>query len=163
MDTAGRDSALIAHECPQGGMHVLSDAVILELLDPEGRPVAPGEPGEIVITDLNSHEAPFIRYATGDIAVMSSRRCPCGRALPLLERIGRALERFHRGARWQDHQLASADLLRSAKSKGWNASGSARRRSIVSTCKWFAVPTLLAMRKTASAAIGRSFSGRLFP
>jgi phenylacetate-CoA ligase len=83
----GRDSALIAHECPQGGMHVLSDAVILELLDPEGRPVAPGGPGEIVITDLNSHEAPFIRYATGDIAVMSSRSCPCGRALPLLDAV----------------------------------------------------------------------------
>ena len=83
----GRDSALIAHECPQGGMHVLADAVILETLDPQGRPVPPGEPGEIVITDLYSHEAPFIRYATGDIAVLSARRCPCGRALPLLERV----------------------------------------------------------------------------
>jgi phenylacetate-CoA ligase len=83
----GRDSALIAHECPQGGMHILSDAVILELLDAEGRPVRDGESGEIVITDLYSHEAPFIRYATGDMAVMSSRRCPCGRALPLLERV----------------------------------------------------------------------------
>src|SRR3954451_14523097 len=67
----GRDSALIAHECPSGGMHVLADAVIVELLDGDGRPVRPGEPGEIVITDLYSHEAPFIRYATGDIAVMS--------------------------------------------------------------------------------------------
>jgi phenylacetate-CoA ligase len=83
----GRDSALIAHECPQGGMHVLSDALILELIDTTGRPVAVGESGEIVITDLYSHEVPFIRYATGDIAVMSLRRCPCGRALPLLERI----------------------------------------------------------------------------
>lgn len=83
----GRDSALIAHECPQGGMHVLSDAVILELLDAQGHPVPPGEPGEIVITDLYSHEFPFIRYATGDVAVMSNRRCPCGRALPLLERV----------------------------------------------------------------------------
>ena len=83
----GRDSALIAHECPQGGMHVLADAVILETFDPQGQPVPPGEPGEIVITDLYSHEAPFIRYATGDIAVLSARRCPCGRALPLLERV----------------------------------------------------------------------------
>lgn len=83
----GRDSALIAHECPQGGMHVLADAVILELLDAQGHPVLPGEPGEIVITDLHSHEAPFIRYATGDIAVMSSRHCACGRALPLLDTV----------------------------------------------------------------------------
>jgi phenylacetate-CoA ligase len=78
---------LIAHECPQGGLHILSDAVILELIAPDGRPAPPGEPGEIVITDLYSHEAPFIRYATGDIAVMSSKRCPCGRALPVLEAI----------------------------------------------------------------------------
>ena len=83
----GRDSALIAHECPQGGMHVLTDALVLEIVDAEGRPVAPGEAGEIVITDLYSHEAPFIRYATGDIAVMGSRPCSCGRALPLLDRI----------------------------------------------------------------------------
>ena len=83
----GRDSALIAHECPQGGMHILADAVILETLDPQGRPVPAGEAGEIVITDLYSHEAPFIRYATGDIGVVSSRRCGCGRALPMLERV----------------------------------------------------------------------------
>jgi phenylacetate-CoA ligase len=82
-----RDSALIAHECPQGGMHVLADAVILELLDTDGHAVPLGQPGEIVITDLYSHEAPFIRYATGDIAVLSSRRCSCGRALPLLESV----------------------------------------------------------------------------
>jgi phenylacetate-CoA ligase len=83
----GRDSALIAHECPQGGMHILADAVIVELVDPQGRPVPPGEPGEIVVTDLYSHEAPFIRYGTGDLAVMSGRRCKCGRVLPVLERV----------------------------------------------------------------------------
>jgi phenylacetate-CoA ligase len=83
----GRDSALIAHECPSGGMHVLSDAVILELIDADGRAVAPGQPGEIVITDLYSHEVPFIRYATGDIAIMSAQQCACGKPLPLLERV----------------------------------------------------------------------------
>ena len=44
-------------------------------------------PGQIVVTDLYSEEAPFIRYATGDVGVASSRICPCGRALPLLEHI----------------------------------------------------------------------------
>jgi phenylacetate-CoA ligase len=83
----GRDSALIAHECPQGGMHVLADALILEIVDAHGEPLPAGEPGEIVITDLFSHEFPFIRYATGDVGVMARRRCGCGRALPLLERV----------------------------------------------------------------------------
>jgi phenylacetate-CoA ligase len=83
----GRDSGFIAHECPSGGMHIMADTVITEVVNAAGLPVPIGEPGEIVVTDLDSHEAPFLRYATGDIGVLSHRRCPCGRALPLLERI----------------------------------------------------------------------------
>jgi len=83
----GRDSGFIAHECPQGGMHLIADAVITEIVAADGRPAAVGEPGEIVVTDLYSHEAPFIRYATGDIGVLSASRCACGRPLPLIERI----------------------------------------------------------------------------
>ena len=65
----------------------MADAVIAEFLDPSGRPVPAGEPGEIVVTDLYSEDAPFLRYKTGDIGVLSSRRCPCARPLPLLERL----------------------------------------------------------------------------
>jgi phenylacetate-CoA ligase len=83
----GRDSGFIAHECPQGGMHVMADAVIAEIVDTAGRPLPPGETGEIAVTDLYSHEAPFIRYLTGDIGAISSKPCSCGRALPLLERL----------------------------------------------------------------------------
>jgi phenylacetate-CoA ligase len=91
----GRDSGFISHECPQGGMHILSDAIILEALDPQGRPVPPGESGEIVVTDLYSEEVPFIRYATGDRGSLSLQRCRCGRALPLLEKLdGRAMDFF---------------------------------------------------------------------
>jgi phenylacetate-CoA ligase len=68
-------------------MHIMADAMIVEVLDADGRPAAPGEQGEIVVTDLHSREAPFLRYATGDMGVLSSRICPCGRPLPLLERI----------------------------------------------------------------------------
>jgi phenylacetate-CoA ligase len=83
----GRESGFIAHECPHGGMHILADATVVEVLDPEGAPVADGEAGEIVVTDLYSREFPFLRYNTEDIGVLSSRACPCGRPLPLLERI----------------------------------------------------------------------------
>jgi len=83
----GRDSGFIAHECPQGGMHVMADAIIVEILDAQGKPVPPGQSGEIVVTDLYSHESPFIRYVTGDIGVLSSRPCHCGRALPVFDRI----------------------------------------------------------------------------
>lgn len=80
----GRDSGFIAHECPQGGMHLMADAIVTEIVDAEGRPVPPGESGEIVVTDLYSHEFPFLRYATGDIGSLSTRPCSCGRPLPLL-------------------------------------------------------------------------------
>lgn len=83
----GRDSGFVCNECPQGGMHIMADATIVEILDPQGQPVPEGESGEIVVTDLYSREVPFLRYATGDIGALSSRRCPCGRPLPLLENI----------------------------------------------------------------------------
>lgn len=83
----GRDSGFLAHECPQGGTHIMADATIVEILDAQGRPAAEGEPGEIVATDLYSREVPFLRYATGDVGMLSGRKCPCGRPLPLLESI----------------------------------------------------------------------------
>jgi phenylacetate-CoA ligase len=83
----GRDSGFVCHECPQGGMHIMADATIVEILDPQGRPLAEGEVGEIVVTDLYSREVPFVRYATGDVGALTSRRCACGLPLPLLERI----------------------------------------------------------------------------
>jgi phenylacetate-CoA ligase len=83
----GRDSGFIAHECPQGGMHLMADAMIVEIVDAEGRPAPPGESGEIVATDLYSHEAPFLRYATGDTGALSTQLCPCGRPLPLLAKL----------------------------------------------------------------------------
>ncbi|MCC6536726.1 MAG: phenylacetate--CoA ligase family protein [Bryobacterales bacterium] len=83
----GRDSGFIAHECPQGGMHLMADAMVVELIGADGRAAAPGESGEIVATDLYSDGAPFLRYATGDMAVASSRVCPCGRPMPLIERL----------------------------------------------------------------------------
>jgi phenylacetate-CoA ligase len=91
----GRDSGFISHECPQGGMHILADTVIVEVVDADGQPVAPGESGDIVVTDLYSHEVPFIRYATGDRGVLSTAACRCGRSLPLFEKIdGRAMDFF---------------------------------------------------------------------
>jgi phenylacetate-CoA ligase len=83
----GRDSGFVSHECPRGEMHIMADASIVETIDSEGRPMPEGEPGEIVVTDLYSREVPFIRYATGDVGALTSRKCACGRALPLLEKI----------------------------------------------------------------------------
>jgi len=89
----GRDAGFIAHECPAGGMHVSSEDIIVELIGNDGRPVTAGSPGEIVVTHLGTRDFPFVRYRTGDIAVLDDRVCACGRGLQLLREIqGRATD-----------------------------------------------------------------------
>jgi len=89
----GRDAGFIAHQCPQGGMHVTAEDIVVELLDRDGQPVAPGQPGEIVTTHLATRDFPFIRYRTGDVGVWDTAACTCGRGLPLLKEIqGRATD-----------------------------------------------------------------------
>jgi len=83
----GRDAGFIAHECPEGRMHVTAEDIVLELVDEAGEAVAPGQSGEIVVTHLASRAFPFIRYRTGDYGVLAKEPCPCGRGLPVLEQI----------------------------------------------------------------------------
>ena len=82
-----RDAGFIAHECPEGGLHLSAEHVIVELIDDDGRPVSPGETGEVVVTHLGTQDFPFVRYRTGDMAALSSRHCACGRGLPMLEKV----------------------------------------------------------------------------
>lgn len=83
----GRDAGFIAHQCPKGGMHLSFEDIVVEIVDPEGNPLPAGQSGEIVVTHLGTSEFPFVRYKTGDIAVMSNKQCECGRGLPMLESI----------------------------------------------------------------------------
>ncbi|ATE60932.1 phenylacetate--CoA ligase family protein [Thauera sinica] len=88
-----RDAGFIAHQCPSGSMHVTAEDVIVEIVDGEGRVLPPGQAGEIVVTHLATGDFPFIRYRTGDVAVMGAKSCACGRGLPVLEEIqGRATD-----------------------------------------------------------------------
>ncbi len=83
----GRDAGFIAHACPRGGMHITAEDIVVEIVDPEGRVLPPGESGEIVVTHMATKDFPFIRYRTGDVGVLDTERCPCGRGLPLLKEI----------------------------------------------------------------------------
>lgn len=83
----GRDAGFIAHECPSGGMHLMAEDILVELIDLQGRPVPVGQPGEIVVTHMGTRDFPFVRYRTGDVAVMDDRPCACGRGLPMLREI----------------------------------------------------------------------------
>lgn len=82
-----RDAGFIAHQCPSGGMHLTAEDIIVEIVDSEGRVLPPGQAGEIVVTHLATGDFPFIRYRTGDVAVMDTATCACGRGLPMLKEI----------------------------------------------------------------------------
>lgn len=84
-----REFSGLAYECEaHQGHHVVGESYVVEVLK-DGRPAAPGEMGEVVVTDLNNLCQPFIRYRIGDLAVAvgADERCPCGRGLPRLGRI----------------------------------------------------------------------------
>jgi len=87
-DTYGlEERCCAAGQCPEGGFHIDSEYGILGVVDGAGRPVAPGEEGEIVATGLATRVMPFLNYRTNDLARLSTRRCSCGRGLPLIESI----------------------------------------------------------------------------
>lgn len=89
-----REFSTIAHECSKHfGMHINAEHVYVECLDENGEPVASGEVGELVITDLDNYGMPFIRYRIGDVGMISDRVCDCGRGLPIIEKvIGRSFD-----------------------------------------------------------------------
>ena len=89
-----REFMLIGAECEHhSGLHLTMENLHVELVDDDGAPVAPGVEGNVVVTDLTNLGMPFVRYATGDRAIASPVPCPCGRGLPLLEKVtGRRLD-----------------------------------------------------------------------
>jgi phenylacetate-CoA ligase len=77
----------IGFECKMQNLHVAADNVIVEILDPEGNQVPPGEQGRIIVTALNNFSMPYLRYEIGDIGVLSDKKCSCGRQFPVLQSI----------------------------------------------------------------------------
>jgi phenylacetate-CoA ligase len=70
------------------GIHVWADMFLIEVLDPKtDEPVAEGETGELVFTTLHKFALPLIRYRIGDLTIMNSEPCECGRTHPRIMRI----------------------------------------------------------------------------
>jgi phenylacetate-CoA ligase len=74
---------MIWAECQEmAGGHLAEDSVICEILDVDtGEPVAPGEVGELVFTDVVTKGAPLLRYKVNDLTRVVEERCACGRTL----------------------------------------------------------------------------------
>jgi phenylacetate-coenzyme A ligase PaaK-like adenylate-forming protein len=84
---ASQEAGCMAIQCPEtDAYHVQSEAIIVEVLNEQGRPCRPGEIGRVVVTPLFNLAMPLIRYEIGDFAEMGEQ-CTCGRSLPMLNRI----------------------------------------------------------------------------
>jgi phenylacetate-CoA ligase len=78
----------ICAQCEERGLyHIHTLDVIVECVDDAGRPALPGQAGHLLLTRLHPGPMPLIRYQVGDLAVMSDRRCTCGRGFFTMESI----------------------------------------------------------------------------
>ncbi len=91
---ATNDTGAIAYQCHhcQGGVHhVHEDLHYVEIVDPETlQPVAAGETGKILVTNLQRRLMPSIRYDAGDLGRWIEGTCPCGRKTRRFELLGRS-------------------------------------------------------------------------
>lgn len=76
-----QETNYFAFSCPHGTFHWNEDLIYPEVLDPATKkPVALGEPGELVVTDLVQRTHPLIRFPTGDLVHgFDTEPCSCGR------------------------------------------------------------------------------------
>jgi len=90
-DTAGMTElgTICMFECSHqpGGMHVIEDHYVEEVIDPEsGEPVGYGERGERVVTSFGRGMIPVVRYKTRDLVVkVPHTTCSCGRSFDVYE------------------------------------------------------------------------------
>lgn len=108
-----RDIGFTAHETPAGEMLLMSESIVLEVLDEAGRPVPPGQAGEAVMTGLCSDAQPFVRYRTGDVVRLAEAPARDGRGLHVIaEVIGRRTDFLVRADGTIMHALAGIYVLR---------------------------------------------------
>ena len=73
------DLGLIAYESEPSAGLIVDEGVIVEIVRPGSNdPVADGEVGEVVVTNLAT-EYPLIRFGTGDLSAVLAGQSPCGR------------------------------------------------------------------------------------
>lgn len=81
----------LAMECAHGLFHVNNDWYVLEPVDEDYRPVAPGVVSHtVLVTNLANRVQPLIRYDLGDRVKLAATPCACGNRLPGITVEGRS-------------------------------------------------------------------------
>lgn len=84
------ETGTLAATCPEDSLHLLCGSNYFELNTQDGiHPLRAGTSGRLVVTPLNLHVRPLIRYDTGD-EVMLRSGCACGDPSIVVEPVGRA-------------------------------------------------------------------------
>jgi len=84
---SAEELGVIALQCPNSRRyHTMDDALIVEVLGDDDRPVGPGQVGRLVITPLFNYATPLLRYDIGDLAERGAA-CSCGRCFAVLNRV----------------------------------------------------------------------------
>jgi len=95
MSYGSREFMLIGMECSHHkGYHVSSDNLFVEVVDEAGQPMAPGQTGRILVTDLRNEANPFVRYEIGDLGAWATEPCSCGLPFPLLARVEGRIQEY---------------------------------------------------------------------
>lgn len=78
----------IGFECERHlGFHLNTDIYPLRIVDRDGAEVAPGDSGDVLVSNLVNRATVLLNYRLGDVARLLPEACPCGRTLPLLSFI----------------------------------------------------------------------------
>ena len=78
----------IGFQCEERrGFHLFVDDLVVRVVDDEGRDVAPGERGHVLLSNLTNRATVLLNYRLGDIVRLRATPCPCGRRLPAIEGI----------------------------------------------------------------------------
>lgn len=83
------EKAVLMHQCEkEANLHVMPEYGYTEFIDINGNTIKEsGKLGEIVATGFNNYAFPFIRYRTGDLAILAKNRCECRRNFQEVEEI----------------------------------------------------------------------------
>ncbi len=101
------------------GFHLHEDLCHVRVVGPDGAPVAPGEVGRIVISNLVNRASVLLNYPVGDLGSIAAEPCACGRSFRVLSELEGRVEdilrlqdgRFvHPRAVWQVFQ-GDSDVL----------------------------------------------------
>ncbi len=79
----------LGYSCPEAGepaYHTCDEHSVIEVELPGGQSGLSGE-GPFLITDLDNHALPLLRYRNGDAGAVAPAGCRCGRSLGLITRI----------------------------------------------------------------------------